>query len=288
MYKERFKNIILSLLNILVIAGIIVFIIAGLGKIGLIEMPAFLENIFVSPSNEITDSSQSTEHFLEENKLESSYEIIKLNMDTESVKEILNNVLPAKKYSHDFQYKLISGKKSLSKRIAVVEENDVSCAYFVSGDGTTVNKQIIEADGKTIINTISGQSLRTEEIVSGNISFEEQIGALFTHKDFLSLAHNPDFTFSLASSEDGMLLVVDFSSVMDDYAQQQTYVLNLDYGIVTEAQCYENNRLIYTLTTNSISENTDISLNIPYQFTDYLDNPVWGIRTAEELPKAQE
>ena len=287
MNKERFTNIIHSFLNILVIAGIIVFIIAGLWKIGLVETPAFLKDIFVSPTDKGTDNSQSTEHFLEENRLENNYEIIKLNLDTEAVKEILNNLVPAKKYSHDFQYKLISGKKSLSKRITVVEENEVSCAYFVSGDGTTVNKQVIEVNGKTITNTVLGQSLRTEEAVSGNISFEEQIGAVITHKDFLSLADDPEFSFSLASSDDGMLLVVYFSSVIDDYAQQQTYILNLDYGIVTEAQCYENDKLIYELTTNSISENTDVSLSIPRQFTEYIDALILELKTAEELPEAQ-
>lgn len=287
MNKDRFKNIVFSTLNVLVIAGIIVFIIAGLWRIGLVEMPAFLGNIFASPADKITDNSQSTEHFLEENRLAGDYEIIKLNMDTESVREILNNLVPAKEYSHDFQYKLISGKKTTTKRFAVISTNDVSCAYFVSYDGAIVNKQIIETADKTIVNTVAGPSLRTEEYVSGNISFEEQIGAVLTHKDFLALADEPDFSFSLASSDNGMLLVVYFSSVMEDYTQQQTYILNLDYGIVTEAQCYENDRLIYELTTNSISENTDTSLTVPHQFTDYLDNLVLDVRTEEEQQEAQ-
>lgn len=288
MNKERLKNTAFSLLNILVIAGIIVFIVAGLWKIGIIEMPLFLENIFVSASDKSTESNQSTEDFLEDNKIGDNYEIIKLNPDTKSVKKILGALVPAEKYSHDFQYRVISGKKTLTRRIAVVEQDGVSCAYFVSNDGTSVNKQIVEADGKTIVNTILGQALRTQEFMSGDVDFEEQIGALITHKDFLALADNPDYSFSLASGDDGMLLIVRFSSVMGDYVQQQTYVLNLDYGVVTEAQCYENNRLIYTLTTNSISENTDVSLNVPHQFTEYIDALISAIRTAEELPEVQE
>lgn len=288
MNRERLKNTVFSLLNVLVIAGVIVFIIAGLWKIGIVEMPDFLKNIVASTNSQSAESNKSTGDFLEDNKISDSYETVQLNPDTESVKKILRALVPAEKYSHDFQYKIISGKKSLTKRIAVIEQNGISCAYFVSGDGTSVNKQVIEANGKTIVNTISGQSLRAEEFASGDISFEEQIGAIITHKDFLALADNPDYSFSLASGEDGMLLIVHFSSVMGEYAQQQTYVLNLDYGIVTEAQCYENNRLIYTLTTNSISDNTDISLNIPRQFTEYIDALASDIRTEEELPEVQE
>ena len=63
---------------------------------------------------------------------------------------------------------------------------------------------------------------------------------------------------------------VEFVSVKEGYSQLQKYTLNLDYGIVTEAKCYENDALIYDMYTDSISDNSTPGFAIPKEFMSYL------------------
>ena len=43
---KKIKNALFSFLNVLVIAGILLFILAGLVKIGIFEAPSFMKEIF--------------------------------------------------------------------------------------------------------------------------------------------------------------------------------------------------------------------------------------------------
>lgn len=282
MKNTNLKNIFYSVLNVSVIAAIIVFIIVGLWKIGLLESPAFIKNWFFSEKVNHSENSEKIEDFLSENPVNNRYDVTAVQLSSENVKKILSEIQQDKTYSHDFQYSLISSHKIVTKRITVIKENGIACAYFVSHDGS-VNKQIIEHDGTTTVNTLFNNELKTETFNSGDIEFSEQIGAVISHKDFLEAADNSDYSFSLASSEDGTVMIIEFNSSIGEYTQKQNYKLNLDYGVVIEAKCYENDTLIYSLTTNSLSSSAVTELNIPSVFLDSLPDDSKLSKTITEL-----
>lgn len=265
MKNTNLKNVLFSVLNIVLIAAIIIFIIAGLWKIGLLESPDFIKKVFFPAKESYIENSKKIEDFLAENPTTSETDVTNVHLSPENVKKILLEIQPSDTYSHDFQYSLFSSHKALTRRINVIKDESVSYAYFVSQNGN-VEKQVIEYDGLITVNTLSDNNIKSETFNAGDIDFSEQIGAVITHKDFLEAADNDDYSFSLASTEDGTVMLINFTSSIGEYSQVQNYKLNLDYGIVIEAKCYENNTLIYSLTTNSLSSDAFTELNIPSQF----------------------
>ncbi len=74
-------------------------------------------------------------------------------------------------------------------------------------------------------------------------------------------------------------MIINFISHIGSYVQLQVYNINLDYGAVVSAKCYENDKLIYSLTTNSISDDAFSEIIIPEQFKLYLkeDYPDYNV-----------
>lgn len=264
---SKIKNLLISMLHIAVIAAIILFILFGLGKIGLLDFAEI--NFLVGKKSSVTllDGTDVAK-ILPDNNDGLDYTITQTDINHESVEKILENLKKSDKYTHDFHYTVYSSGGTITKHIIVLQEDDVSTAYFVSADGS-LSRQIIRNSEKTAVNTLSGNSLNTVVYANGLFDFEEEIGAVITHKDFFEILKDENYSFSLASSDAGTLLIVDFLSRIDDYEQNQIYALNLDYGIVIQAMCYENGNLIYSLITNSISENTDTLLTVPESFSDF-------------------
>ena len=88
-------------------------------------------------------------------------------------------------------------------------------------------------------------------------------------------------------------MLIEFTSKDGDYSQLQKYTLSLDFGIVTEAYCYENDVLIYELTTNALSKELAPNFVIPQVFADYLPEEFAlfknsAVRTAEEVTEEPE
>ena len=125
-------------------------------------------------------------------------------------------------------------------------------------------------------------ALKTVLYANGDFNFENEIGAVITHKDFFEAVGDDNYSFSLASSDDGTLLIIDFLSQMESYEQNQIYALNLDYGIVTQVMCYENGSLIYSLVTNSLSDSIDISLSVPESFLEFYNKILLRTASSEE------
>ena len=265
---NKLKNLLFSFLNILVIAAILVFIMWGLWKIGLIELP-FLDKLSGNQSTEAPEKKHNSTEFLEstENLPKYDFESTELNGDT--VKKMLSELKPSFSFAQDLQYTLISESSVLNKRVFVIKHDSVYCAFFLSGDGN-VEKQIIRNDYHTTVNTLTGSELQGISYNNGDIDFGSQAGIILTHKDFLPAADDPAYTFEIGSDDNGTVMKISFTSAMGEYTQVQEYTLSLDYGVVTEASCYENGKLIYSLSTNSLSDELKANFNIPEEYLMYL------------------
>ena len=259
---KKLKNAVFSVLNILVIAGILLFIMVGLMKIGILEVPGFLKGFLGTEASDNSSDNTEDADFLKQSDNTAEQEVHSAKLTGENVKRILSELDASKKYAHDLQYTLFSENGSLTKRVFVMKNNETYCAFFLSGDGS-VEKQIINDGSTTYVNTIASDKLRTISYPNGYVDFAEQIGVIITHKDFLNAPDDPNYSFEIESDDFGTLMLISFLTQSDDYSQLQHYTLNLDYGIVTEARCYENDKLIYELTTNSLSQSIVPNFVIP-------------------------
>ena len=290
---KKLKNAVFSALNVLVIAGILLFIMAGLVRIGIFEVPDFVKNLLgIADAENGISKGQSASAFLSNEDNADNYEIYTAELTSASVKKILSELKSADVYSHDVQYSVISEKRSLTKRAYVMKRNDVYCAFYLTGDGI-VEKQILEKDGITTVNTLSGDSVKSTSYSGNHIDFAAQTGVILTHEDFFKAADEPGYSFKIKSDDVGTVMLIEFTSQNGDYSQLQKYTLSLDYGIVTEAYCYENGELIYELTTNSVSKELTPNFGIPDKLKDSLPDefaelksPV--LRTAEQETEVSE
>lgn len=259
---KKLKNAVFSALNILVIAGILLFIVAGLMKIGILEVPAFLKGFFgIEASDDQADGSDNTD-FLKQSDNDTEYKIYSAELTPDNVKIILSELDSAEKYAHDVLFTVYSENGSMSKRAFVMKQNEKYCAFFLSGDGG-VEKQIVSDGFTTSINTVVSDELKSVSYPSGYIDFAEQTGVILTHEDFFDAADKDGYSFEIKSDDNGTVMIIHFTSESGEYKQNQIYTLNLDYGIVTEAECYENDTLIYELTTNSLSDSITPNFVIP-------------------------
>jgi len=259
---NKLKNAFFSVLNILVIAGILLFIMAGLMKIGIFEVPDFLKGLFgIEAADDSDDSSDNTD-FLKQSDEDTEYEIYSAELTPDNVKKILSELEVAEKYAHDVLFTVHSESGSMSKRVFVMKQNEKHCAFFLSGDGG-VEKQIVSDGSTTSVNTAVSDKLKSVSYPNGYVDFAEQTGVILTHEDFFEAADQDGYSFEIKSDDNGAVMIIRFISEMGEYKQNQVYTLNLDYGIVTEAECYENGILIYELATNSLSDSITPNFVIP-------------------------
>ncbi len=266
------KNALGLFLQFAVIALILAFILVGLWQIGLIEMPPFIDALF-HPENKKPSQNEGFENMLsellKEDGTREEYTVLKAEMTPESVRQMLATLSPQKTYVQDIEYTLYSGDSSVTERIVVLSDDTFRAAYYVAHT-TGAYKQILEHDGTTWISVLQNGRIKTVTYPTGSNDIAAETGVILTHRDFLDTSPEETYTYSLVSSEEGTLMLITFTSTLGSYSQSQTYMLNLDYGVVTEAHCYENDTLIYSLTTSELSENGTINFHIPSGFTELL------------------
>ena len=139
----------------------------------------------------------------------------------------------------------------------------------MSDDGNVV-KQIVSDSENTTINTLVNGNIKTTSYPNGKFDFSAETGAIITHEAFFEAADDPQYSFKIEADDLGTVMLIEFTSVMENYSQRQEYTLSLDYGVVTEARCYENGSLIYELTTNSLSRTPVSGFVVPEAFNPYL------------------
>ena len=284
--KEKVKNALFSLLNVLLVAAVLLFILIGIAKIGLIDLPSFFSPFFgkdPNASSEPADNGLSA--ILKPGTATDGFTVIKAEMTPESVRTMLRALTPKKTYAHDLEYTVYSGNVGSSRHVVLYRLKDAYLAYYVS-PGAGAYKQVFEKDGTTSVSVRRGKETHTASYPTGDIDFAGDIGVILTHEDFLKTAGDDGYTYSLISSDDGTLMLITFTSQSGAYTQTQTYKLNLDYGIVTEAWCYENDKLIYALSTGRLAERIEPDFVVPPEFSDLLPDELKAILVSEtEVPE---
>lgn len=195
-------------------------------------LPGDDEKIYNSISGESTDS-------------------VKLFPDIthEQVKTMLGSVSLPSSFCWYYDNTIYSSKKSISTSgILKMEGSDYRIEIY--SNKNVLNKTVIsEGDGVTIQNNIDGT---VSEFSKNSFDMFSEAGvpdiSMFLSDDGF------DFDYTLIDSEFGSLIFASFTSEKDGYSQKQEYYISLDYGIVVRADCYENDRIIYSLTTKALYE----------------------------------
>ena len=81
-------------------------------------------------------------------------------------------------------------------------------------------------------------------------SVSDECGFILTHDAFLASDFLLDAsTFEKNVNEYGSNLIITFDNEFDEFQQTLKYTISLDYGIVTDAECYEQGVLVYKMNT---------------------------------------
>lgn len=239
------------LLNVLLATIVIVFIVFGLNKIGLYELPSFIRKII--PSVQVEEDGDDEDEkiydfggFDEENK----GEVEKTELDYENARKMLESMKGTRDYSHRLSVTVYSESGSLTKRINVERKNGLYSAEISSSEGTSL-KSISEHDEKVTVREYAENGSFTElDYPKGCFTVSELCGVVLTPDTFLegdySLAEGD---FSLLEGDFGIELEIAFVSSLDGYELKEVYRINPDYGIVTRAESYEGDSLVYLMQT---------------------------------------
>ncbi len=266
---KKLSGFLVGFLDVLVVFAVLAFIMYGLWSIGLVEPPSFLSPLFSRSGTYGGEDVRRSSDILRSAAEEENYDIIQADMSKENVKKMLSLLEPEKDFTQEIEYSLMSGTSSLTERVIITMREDISVAHFISGTDE-VTKQVVYSDGTTSVSTVLPGGVKTVSYQSGKIAFSEQVGALLTYEDFLDVSDDDDYSFSLISSESGTMMLISFTSRSGEYTQEQTYKLSLEYGVVTEAYCYENDALIYSLSTSYIGKERNASPSIPDELLNLL------------------
>lgn len=239
------------LLNVLLATIVIVFIVFGLNKIGLYELPSFIRKII--PSVQVEEDGDDEDEkiydfggFDEENK----GEVEKTELDYENARKMLESMKGTRDYSHRLSVTVYSESGSLTKRINVERKNGLYSAEISSSEGMSL-KSISEHDEKITVREYAENGSFTElDYPKGGFTVSELCGVVLTPDTFLegdySLAEGD---FSLLEGDFGIELEIAFVSSLDGYELKEVYRINPDYGIVTRAESYEGDSLVYLMQT---------------------------------------
>ena len=92
----------------------------------------------------------------------------------------------------------------------------------------------------------------------GGFDIQSDTGIIMMHDRFFSdnASYADDEFYSVAYSDFGSVLYFEFFTNIENISQKECYWLSLDYGVVIKAECYESDKLVYSLETTTI--NSDI------------------------------
>ena len=170
-----------------------------------------------------------------------------INHDT--VKEMLANVKAPDAFCWYYDSTVYSSKKSsTASGILKLDSNNYKIELY-SADGTLSKTVIGESESVTVQNNIHG-TLSEFAAESADMFAEAGVPDI----SMFSNDTGTDFEYSLVTSEYGTLLYAEFETAKDGYSQSEQYYISLDYGIVIRADCYENENIVYSLSTTALYE----------------------------------
>ena len=242
-------------LNILVVVLILVFIVLGLNKIGVYDLPDSIEKL-VGTYEEDEKASLGKADLSSSIKFggKETVSSTETKVNNETARNYLAKITPANNYKHELTVQNFAYDGSVidTQNILVESSNSSVKATLKDSFGNTV-KTVEERKNETVITKFTANTGEKITVNKGNFDISDEIGFILTADNFLkSDLELDEASFTLSESENGAEITIIFDTVMNDYSQKEKYTVNLDFGVVTSADCYENGNLVYSMKTKSL------------------------------------
>ncbi len=251
------RDLLGIILNVLFAVLILAIIILGLNRMGLYNLPEQIENFIFSSEKEqkeenVDDSQIYNTVEYDENKYS---KVEKTAVTYENARQLLSSVVSAQNYHHEVVVSRKNEGAQESVKVILKKQDGLYNAELYSIGGKLL-KMISEKDGKiTVKEYQNGYQVREFTHPAGNFTVTELAGVVVDHENFLSGDYElSEGEFSVIQGDFGIELEIVFDTVMENYTQHEVYRINVDYGMVTKALCYENELLVYELETYALRE----------------------------------
>lgn len=242
--------------NVVLVVVLLIFIVVGLNKIGIYDLPDWAEKIigtYDNPDddglNNRADTEKSIEYSADKNAVEHASELT-----YENARELIEAVLPVSAYKHEMTVEYLSGGEKVSSEIVSLICSDGLYRASVSDIDGNPKKYVSENADSTVVTVFEGGE--SAELVYPKTTFDisDECGFIIKADNFLESDYELDeATFYLENGSYGAELTITFDTVLGEYTQTEVYTLSLDYGVVVFAECFENENLVYSMSTKSLS-----------------------------------
>lgn len=254
---DKYKETLLSILNIALIFGVIICIVIGLYFLGIFKMPEVVEKIFFGSSQSVSDNPDNSNSIYSGiSGSNNVLDVTKPNITPENLKQLLQNVIPKNDYSHEVLTSLYSGTSFVSKKITM-RKQDGFYQVLIYDNKEKLEKEIQEyTDTVDITYYDESQQVNTvNQLPVANFNMADQTGTIITHEYFLeSLSQIDSSSYDFSFENFGSVVRLTFMTSIEDYVQKQIYWLSLDYGVVVKAQTYENDAIVYEMKTIALTD----------------------------------
>lgn len=243
------------LANILIVVAILIFIVLGLNKIGVYDLPDAIEKL-IGTYNENSDKpykNYQSEHglgvsFDGKKSVSDVYELNYLN-----AVRLLENISPVENYNHKIEFKSFYEEKSLVKNVSLSRKNGLYSAYIIENDNRIV-KEISESASTVTITSYMNSDPYEAVFERANFNISDECGFIINVDAFLDSGFELDSaTFTQLENEYGTAVKITFADSLGAHSCTESYIISMDYGVVLSAECHEDGLLVYSMSTKELS-----------------------------------
>ena len=238
--------------NILAVVLLLAFIVVGLNFIGIYKLPAPIERLFgtyVDSDGLYSGNDNEVYDIISFSDGDAKYHTV--DLDYSNAMAILEELSVNSDYVHDVTVKHCYENIERVQKVSI-KRNYGLYEASVFEDNVRV-KSIKEGKDEVVITTPEGEEDVHISLSKGDFDISRECGFILNVSELLdSDVELDESTFSQFSNDSGVFLTVLFEASLDDIVYKQSYVISLDFGVVTEVKCYEQDKLVYEMTTDSL------------------------------------
>lgn len=254
------------LLLFLIMFGFFAFIITGLYHFGLIEFPAFIQDLFFKTDGEKPEPEKDDKNIYDflalnspENNADGSESLV-AEITLENTRDaIANTKLPDNLHLEIEARYYINGEISRTEELSFWKKGD-KCKYLLSVDFVPEESYINDSKYEQFENFVSGSRSpkKAAALSLGDIPHMPDINR------YLDLFANGEITdYSLAQNDDSNILEITY--VLPQINQRELIRVSLDTGVVLEARSFsagpDGERMFYSCETEIVAAYYDGDTN---------------------------
>ena len=251
--KKRFSNIRSLLLQMAVVILLFLVALYGLWRVGLVSLPSFLEELLTTDKADtqpyVNESYTLFEYVRDADETET--DVVYPVLSAENLTLLLSELAPYETYFWSCETTVYGAGY---ERSAEINARISGSKYHVeTSDASNNTRKVYICDGeKTSVTVYRGPQTESTVYARGLQDFYSDAGlvsvASFADADF------PNGNCDIRTIENNgyRLVSIVYEQMRGNVTVRNQYMLSLDYGIVLFAECYENDKPVYTMKTTSV------------------------------------